>query len=792
MAGSGGGIAAWVREKDPGLVALRRSVRAAVVMPSVFALCHYFFSDAQTGLFGAFGAFTILLLADFRGRPQGRLVSYGVLFVAGAAFIAAGTAASSNKVLAVVAMAVVGFAVLFSGIVWPQVASGSTSAILTFVLSVAVVQPVSAIGPRLLGWAIAAALGISACMLLWPPPARDDVRDRLSTTVRAVSSLAASLAAGDQGAEARMAFRTELSLLREELDKRPYPNSGRAADAVAVARLAGRTEWVAEMAALVSRDKAPLGLPHVREMLAAVSENLRLSASLISDESRSRVEDPALLEALKESTRRLAGEIDRELRADISSALASAEAPVPGSGAQGGVGGDAATLDLSRKDLASSLDPTFRSRAFAVAAEMLANAALLAGGTDPVGPRAPLTEPTPSKPVSANGESSNMLSLKALSSNAVSSNALWKLMAHLSLRSVWFRNAVRGAAGLALAVAVAEITNVEHGFWVVLGTLSVLRSNALGIGSTAIRAVLGTAVGVVVGSAVMVAVSDHLVLLWVLLPFAVLVSGFAPSVISFAAGQAAFSVVVIVLFNIIAPLGWRVGLTRVEDVAIGCAVSIVVGMLFWPRGATAALGRALSDAFLANSDYLADAVERLTTTSGKAETAPTERAAYSAHLRLDDAFHQYLAEHGAKVVPVDAVAKLFTGANRIRLAAFTLVSLPPITTDPSVAELQSLGVAGAVLRDSYTLTHRWYEEFAELLADQRDFLDPPPTQDEILQDVLRQAFEEARASRRVDELELALRMLWADHVLETQRQVQDDLLSSAELFARRRHAQVIV
>ncbi len=79
-----------------------------------------------------------------------------------------------------------------------------------------------------------------------------------------------------------------------------------------------------------------------------------------------------------------------------------------------------------------------------------------------------------------------------------------------------------------------------------------------------------------------------------------LIAGAAPAVISFAAGQAGFTLVVIILFNIIDPTGWKVGLTRIEDVAIGCAVSIVVGLLFWPRGATAALGRALSAAFVAN------------------------------------------------------------------------------------------------------------------------------------------------------------------------------------------------
>jgi uncharacterized membrane protein YccC len=367
-----------------------------------------------------------------------------------------------------------------------------------------------------------------------------------------------------------------------------------------------------------------------------------------------------------------------------------------------------------------------------------------------------------------------------------------RLVSHLSFRSVWFRNALRGAFGLALAVAVVEITDVGHGFWVVLGTLSVLRSNALGTGATALRAIGGTAVGFVIGSAIMIGVADHTALLWALLPLAVLVSGVAPSMISFAAGQAGFTLVVIILFNIIDPVGWKVGLTRIEDVAIGCGVSIVVGLLFWPRGATAALGRALSDAFVTNSGYLADAVDRLTTSTRQVDTGPGQRAAHLAYLRLDDAFRQFLAERGAKVVPVDTIADLFTGSNRLRLAAYTLATLPAFPTGPDRPELESVAVAGAVLRDAYASSHRWYGEFAELLADRRASLDPPPGRDEVLQDVLREAFVDASNRRRGDRLRTALQMLWADELLENQRQVQVDLVASADRFARQRRQGLLV
>ena len=75
----------------------------------------------------------------------------------------------------------------------------------------------------------------------------------------------------------------------------------------------------------------------------------------------------------------------------------------------------------------------------------------------------------------------------------------------------------------------------------------------------------------------MIAIGSHEDVLWVVLPFAVLLGSYAPRAISFAAGQAGFTVVLFVLFNIIQPVGWRVGLVRIEDVAIGFAISLGSG-----------------------------------------------------------------------------------------------------------------------------------------------------------------------------------------------------------------------
>ncbi len=746
-------VAERIRARDPGLVALKRSVRAAVVMPSAFGLTHLVFADPQVSLFAAFGSFALLLLVDFPGRPRVRLASYLSLFAVGAAFITLGTAVSTHKVAAVVAMAVVGFVTLFAGVVAPQAATGATAALLTFVLPVAVAQPPGEIGPRLVGWAVAGGLCIPACMLVWPTPWHDELRRRLSASAAAVARLAGAHAEGRADPGARAAVADEMLALRAQFGATPYPPTGATPGAVALAKLVGRLEWVAEGATRVGEESASLALASVRAVSGAVADTLGHSARLICDDSAHPVDDPERVQAVEESVHALDELIWRELDSEVTALIDRATARAPGPPERPAADGDLGLL--------SSLDPSFHARALGVATELVADAALESAGVAPSGGRLGGTEPERRR-------------------------HLVQVASHLSVRSVWFRNALRGATGLALAVAVVELTNVEHGFWVVLGTLSVLRSNALGTDATALRAVGGTVVGFVVGSALMLAIGDHWALLWALLPLAVAVAGSAPSMISFAAGQAGFTVLVVILFNIIVPTGWRVGLTRVEDVAIGCAVSVVVGLLFWPRGATSALGRALADAFAKSSGYLAEAVERLTVTSRAVDTDPSRVEAHAAYYRLDDAFRQFVAERGAKVVPVETVSNLFTGANRIRLAAYTLATLRTFPSAPGQDELESVAVAGAVLRDSCAASHRWYEEFAELLAGRRRALGAPPVGDETIHHVLREAFEDARARGRADRVRTMLRMAWADELLENQHQLQVNLAAAADMFSRRR------
>ena len=182
----------WLRTRDAGLLALRRSGRAAIVMPALLALSIKVIGNPVMATFAAFGSLSMLLFVAFGGRMRERLPDQTALILTGAIFACLGTLASRVAWLAALAMLIVGFFVLFAGVVSSALAGASTSLLLAFILPVSLTGPVSSIPDRLAGWLLAGAVSLLAITLLWPAPARDPLRRPL---VRACTALVARLRA---------------------------------------------------------------------------------------------------------------------------------------------------------------------------------------------------------------------------------------------------------------------------------------------------------------------------------------------------------------------------------------------------------------------------------------------------------------------------------------------------------------------------------------------------------------------------------------------------------------------
>ncbi len=594
------GVRGWLAHRDPGLRATKRSVRAAVLVPTVFALAEYGTSNSQTPLFAVFGSVALLLFTDFGGPLRGRGRSYLGLWVVGATFITVATLCSNQPVAAVVGMAVAAFAVLFAGVVSPQAVAGSTAALLTFVLPVSEQAGASAIGDRLLGWALAGALCVPAALFVWAGRWHDPLRRALADAAGAVADLLESASAAGGVSVGRSDVDRALSALREQYEATPYRPTGAGPTDVALTNLVSRLEWAGSRARAATTQPPPPGeRARVEAVEVAAAGVLRAVAELL--ESADPGARPELATVLRASVVQLVAARDaasESVLASLAPGVGTPDVGTPDVGTPDVGTPDVGTPDVGTPDVGmpgpgtvdastdpasalAAVDPTYPVRMLAFALEMLADVAL-----DTLGPERGGTG--------------------AVARWSVTLRSFARVAAgHLTPRSVWFRNSVRGAVALALAVLVVEVTTVEHGFWVVLGTLSVLRSNALGTGATAVRAVLGTAIGFLVGYVVLLMLGPHDAELWLLLPVAVLVAGIAPTVVSFTAGQAGFTVFVVLVFNVIEPVGSRIGLVRVEDVLIGAVVSVVVGVLFWPRGAGSELVRALGGAYSTAASWLA-------------------------------------------------------------------------------------------------------------------------------------------------------------------------------------------
>jgi uncharacterized membrane protein YccC len=700
----------------PDVAALKTAARAAIVIPAVFALADKVIEQPQTSILAAFGSFAVLV--DFAGPARQRLAAYAGLAVVGASFITLGTLCSRNPWLAAGAMAVVGFVVLFSGVISGYFAAAATGAILTFVLPVTIPAPNSAIPDRLEGWGLAVGAGITAVMLLWPPRGRADLQHASANALRIVADLLD--ADRDQFAErGRLAREAVDGLGRRFLGTQHRP-TGPTGPTAALASLPDELDWLLSfLSPSTGSSGYVLACAEDAEALAATAALLRASAGRL--EGGDERPDFARVDAARDA---------------VARALIQRLPELPA-----GTGDDA---------IREALEPPFQIRAVSYSARQVAGYALRATGADaPELGRHDLAQPP-----------SAHAALEATEQLAVE---------HANVRSVWFQNSVRGAAGLAIAVFVAQRTGLQHSFWVVLGTLSVLRSNALSTGSSIVSALGGTAVGLVAGALLVTVIGTHQAVLWVVLPFAILLAAYAPRAISFAAGQAGFTVVLFVLFNIIQPVGWRVGLIRVEDVAIGFAISLGVGLLFWPHGARALLRDDLAAAYARGSDYVVATARGLIDGTESDAAARAARAADAALHRLDDAFRQFLAERSATHVNLETVAAFVGGAARVRRAAQSLASLGGMV-DGSMR----LERCGANLDREIHALQSWYVTLGYALVNDRP-VPPPHIRDAEGRSRLLECIRDAARGREEATVHAALILLWASQHLDNLWRLEEHL-----------------
>jgi len=653
-------------------------VRAAIVVPALFALTYKVVADPQMALFATFGGFATLVIANFGGTRKDKAIAHACLAVAGSLALIIGTLVSGTTWLAALVTIPVTFGIFFAGVAGPNAVSGSTAAMFAYVLPVASAGGAATIPARLEGWWLASAVGTAAVLLTSTRGPGDRLRAAAAELAGELGRRVMAAANGEITSPQTM--RAAKEKLRTAFDAAPYRPTGLATADQAMASLVQLLEWgcVQVGDAFDGHVNMTMACPADRALLSAAAALFGDVHTLLSGRpvepdfdglEAARARSAAHLRDLSGRS----GEPDIRVAAAhavhaqaiaVAARTAAADALI----ASGRAGPD--TIAAERRQWYGQAPV---AHAAAPASVAVTAGTTTAGGD---GARGTATAPVAFIP-NGRGRLSTLSSAPPVAGLA---GATTVVVRHATVRSVWFLNSLRGALALAAAVAVADLSTVQHGFWVVLGTLSVLRTSAASTGATALRALAGTVIGFAIGALLLHAIGTGQTSLWVALPVSVLVAAYAPGTTPFLVGQAAFTVTIVVLFNLLVPVGWKVGLLRVEDVAIGCAVSAVVGVLFWPRGASSVVAEDLADTFRCGAEYLTQAVDWALSELmlPPAAAAP----AVSAGLRLDDAVRGYLAEQGSKRARKEDLWTLVNASTRLRLTANSLAGLRQPDTAP--------------------------------------------------------------------------------------------------------------
>ncbi|MEV6297027.1 FUSC family protein [Streptomyces sp. NPDC051896] len=692
-------------------------------------------------LFAAFGGFATLLFVEFAGPMRARISAQLGLVLAGAVLICLGTLASRTVWTATSSTFIVTFVVLFVGLVSSVLASAGTALLASFILPVTLPGSVESIPDRLGGWLLAGAASLLAITVLWPAPVREPLRLSAARTcalqacrLRAEADCVSNGLVPAGGAISEVEA-DEARALRSAFFGASYRSTGLATAERALVRLIDQAVW---LDAILRR--MPLN-PRPRSIALAVCEVKTEAAALLGHSA-------VLLESAADDPRLLDGELRRLFRArqhmehTVTSALPLYPARVrPGT---------SSGSELS--EFMTSLEPAFRAQEMTCAVSVIATqAGLFAAACRRSWWRQLLGRP--------------------LSGTKSALASAWEdLRAHAERHSVWFHNSARGATALGLAVLIAELTGVGHSFWVVFGALAVLRTTALNTSQNALRGLLGAGIGFLVGGGLILALGTNTTVYWLLLPVAVACAGLGADTVSFTLGQAGFTTASLILYNLISPGGWEIGLVRIEDIAIGCAVSLFVGVLFWPRGANSALGKALAEAFFCGARYLQSAVEfALTRDDGlvRSVSVPNaeRRRAASAASRLDDALRNFLAERGTKHVPLAGVTAL---TNAVVVLRFTAEAVLRLWQGADRASRQAQSGANAEVLDASGLVLEWYVGTARALEGRG--MVPAPIDTRLLAGRLFEAVgRDVVAANAAGSAEM-VRTIWtADHVDVVQR-----------------------
>ena len=562
-----GGLREWLKAKDPGLVAIKRAGRVSVATCIGFYFSRYVVDDSQMALYASFGCIALGALSEITGEPWQRTKTYLLALLAGMVLVSVGTMLAFNTWAAAAGMFVVGFAVAYAGVGGPRVIGAANGLQLLYILPSFPPYAPETLGSRLIGLVVAVGLLAIADRVLWPPPVPTPFRDRLADAINVVRDRLVTLLEPDSHRQPHPPSDSSIGLRLSgipPLERPTGPGRRERAATQAATLLRGLEARASALTELAGKGHPPATHYEGAKLLRVTERSIGDSAEALAGPQNGHRQDPdpAMVEAAlsgylhRRETLGGASEIDHDLRIRLRFAVVVEE------------------LAVWARDLAVTTRIIQGDRVREPQARSTAEPFWYA---------------------------------------TRSTASLWfmRFRGHFTPRSVFFQNAIRLAIGLAAARLVAGLMDLSHGFWVLLATLTLMRTSLVSTRAAVVPAFVGTVIGGLVTALVLASAGGDSVVYEVAFPFVLVLALAAGPVAGPIVGQALFTLLVALLFAQMAPVSWRLAEVRVTDVVLGGLLGAVVGLLAWPRGATGEMRRTAKVSLYAAAADLASTVRSL-------------------------------------------------------------------------------------------------------------------------------------------------------------------------------------
>lgn len=177
-----------------------------------------------------------------------------------------------------------------------------------------------------------------------------------------------------------------------------------------------------------------------------------------------------------------------------------------------------------------------------------------------------------------------------------------KVRDNLTLRSLPFRHALRLAVAASLGVFIYKLFDSDHGYWLPLAIVMIMKPNFGATRKRATQAALGTVIGGAIATALSILVTNDYLQIALMALLGVI--AFASMPRSYVLYTTLFTPFFILMIDIMSPGNWTFGLERIGYMIGGAILSVLAANLLWPSWERDRLPQQLGRSIEANRAYL--------------------------------------------------------------------------------------------------------------------------------------------------------------------------------------------